>query len=52
MNRQDSTADFDQTDEDILSYTVSDEALEAAVGTEGAAITVWSCREGQFGNCH
>jgi hypothetical protein len=26
-----------QTDEDILSYTVSDEALEAAAGTERGA---------------
>jgi hypothetical protein len=25
---------LDQTDEDILTYTVSDEALEAAAGTE------------------
>jgi hypothetical protein len=28
------TANLDQTDEDILSYMVSDEALEAAAGTE------------------
>jgi hypothetical protein len=28
------TGTLDQTDEDILSYTVSDEALEAAAGTE------------------
>jgi hypothetical protein len=27
-------ATLDQTDEDILTYTVSDEALEAAAGTE------------------
>jgi hypothetical protein len=36
------TAGLDQADEDILSYTVSDEALEAAAGTEGglcAALT-------------
>jgi hypothetical protein len=26
----------DQTDEDSLTYTVSDEALEAAAGTEAA----------------
>jgi hypothetical protein len=31
---------LDQTDEDILSYTVSDEALEAAAGTGGVAVTV------------
>jgi hypothetical protein len=29
------TIDVDQTDEDILTYTVSDEALEAAAGTGG-----------------
>jgi hypothetical protein len=29
------TAGLAQADEDILSYTVSDEALEAAAGTEG-----------------
>jgi hypothetical protein len=29
--------DDTQTDEDILSYTVSDEALEAAAGTERGA---------------
>jgi hypothetical protein len=36
------TGTLDQADEDILSYTVSDEALEAAAGTEGglcAALT-------------
>jgi hypothetical protein len=27
-------APLDQTDEDILAYTVSDEAIEAAAGTE------------------
>jgi hypothetical protein len=31
--------DDTQTDEDILSYTVSDEALEAAAGTERAVTT-------------
>ena len=31
------TATLDQADEDILTYTVSDEALEAAAGTGGAA---------------
>jgi hypothetical protein len=28
------TDTIDQTDEDILTYTVSDEGLEAAAGTE------------------
>lgn len=31
----DQTDDLDRADEDILTYTVSDEALEAAAGTEG-----------------
>jgi hypothetical protein len=33
MNEQ--QTDLDQADEEILNYTVSDEALEAAAGTEG-----------------
>ena len=36
------TAGLDQADEDILSYTVSDEALEAAAGTEGGLIVLHS----------
>jgi hypothetical protein len=37
------TATVDQTDEDILTYHVSDEALEAAAGTErGAALHSYS----------
>jgi hypothetical protein len=31
------TTDLDQTDEDILTYTVSDEALEVAAGAERGA---------------
>jgi hypothetical protein len=35
MNDSSNTAaGLDQTDEDILTYSVSDEALEAAAGTE------------------
>ena len=30
----DDNTDLDQVDEDILTYTVSDEALEAVAGTE------------------
>ncbi len=30
----DQTGDLDQADEEILTYTVSDEALEAAAGME------------------
>jgi hypothetical protein len=30
----DDTTNLDQTNEEILSYTVSDEALETAAGTE------------------
>jgi hypothetical protein len=33
------TANLNQADEDILTYTVSDEALEAAAGTEKGAGT-------------
>jgi hypothetical protein len=32
-------AGLDQADEDILSYTVSDETLEAAAGTERVYFT-------------
>ena len=40
MNDSTNTATLDQTDEDILTYDVSDEALEAVAGTEkGAAGT-------------
>jgi hypothetical protein len=35
MNEHQTAAD--QTDEDLLTYAVSDEALEAAAGTEGLA---------------
>jgi hypothetical protein len=31
---------LDQADEDILTYTASDEALEAAAGTERGPVTV------------
>jgi hypothetical protein len=44
MDQQTDT-DLDQADEDILTYDVSDEALEAAAGT--AALATWgtgSCR--------
>jgi hypothetical protein len=42
----DDASDLDQTDKDILTYEVSDEALEAASGTGHS--TSWStCR---FGN--
>jgi hypothetical protein len=34
MNGSTTTATLDQTDEDILTYEVSDEALEAAADTE------------------
>jgi hypothetical protein len=30
----DDTTNLDQTDEEILTYTASDEALEASAGTE------------------
>jgi hypothetical protein len=36
-NTSTTTGTLDQTDEDILTSTVSDEALEAAAGTERGA---------------
>jgi hypothetical protein len=39
----DDSAPLDQADEDILSYTVSDEALEAAGSTAPAKATVGFC---------
>ena len=38
MMDQQTDTDLDQADEEILTYTVSDEALEAAAGTERGAI--------------
>ena len=35
-NTSTTTGTLDQTDEDTLTYTVSDEALEAAAGSGGA----------------
>ena len=43
------TAGLDQADEDILSYTVSDEALEAAAGTE--ELTAWTAGFATIGCC-
>jgi hypothetical protein len=40
------TRTLDKVDEDILTYTVSDEALEAAAGTERAANTDFSIPPG------
>ena len=40
----DTASDLDQTDEELLNYTVSDEALEAAAGTErGITNGSWNC---------
>jgi hypothetical protein len=35
----DDTADLDQLDEEILTHTVSDEAMEAAAGTTGGMMS-------------
>ena len=35
------TTNLDQADEEILSYTVADEALEAAAGLGRAAGSLW-----------
>jgi hypothetical protein len=37
-NSSTTTGTIDRTDEEILTYTVSDEALEAAAGTERGAL--------------
>jgi len=42
-NTSTTTGTLDQTDEDILTYTVSDEALEAAAGTERGAYSLPLC---------
>jgi hypothetical protein len=36
---QQTDIDLDQADEEILTYTVSDEELEAAAGTERGGLT-------------
>jgi hypothetical protein len=38
MDDPTTTATLDQADEEILTYTASDEALEAAAGTEMGSI--------------
>jgi hypothetical protein len=45
------TATLDQVDDEILTYTVSDEALEAAAGTERGARTLSTPWRTQIGNC-
>jgi hypothetical protein len=46
-NSSTTTGTIDRTDEEILTYTVSDEALEAAAGTERGANTDFpSTRQG------
>jgi hypothetical protein len=40
----DPTDDLEQADEDVLSHTVSDEALEAAAATDRGAITLYNTR--------
>ena len=48
----DETTTLDQTDEDVLSYTVSDEALEAEAGTErGARVLVYTYPFGYLPQC-
>jgi hypothetical protein len=46
----DETTNLDQTDEDILIYTVSDEALEAA-GTEGGLLLALPPTQGYTAFC-
>jgi hypothetical protein len=42
-NSSTTTTDLDQTDDNILTYTVSDEALEAAAGTERRGSHIGTC---------
>ena len=56
MDDSSTTSDnFDQADEDILTDTVSDDALEAAAGMERAAATGlpgWAqCNSGIWPSC-
>jgi hypothetical protein len=47
MSESRETARLEQTEEEILTYTVSDEALEAAAGTErGAQRTLGASLQG------
>ena len=39
----DETTTLDQTDEEILTYTVSDDALEAAARTERGVMSLYTC---------
>ena len=52
----DQTCHLDQADEDILGFTVSDEALEAAAGTDGApfagSVYTWfACCDTRYLHC-
>ena len=59
MDDPTTTATLDQADEDILTYTVSDEALEAAAGTLPSGYTFYPlvgctqalCHDVSFENC-
>jgi hypothetical protein len=42
---------LDQADEDILTYTVSDEALEAAAGTGGACLATLTYDDADYYCC-
>jgi hypothetical protein len=48
---QQTDATLDQTDEDILTYDVSDEALEAAAGSERGPASVFHSFCGRVGAC-
>jgi hypothetical protein len=47
----DTTTDLDQADEEILTSTVSDEALEAAAGTERGGLLSNVVSHGWFYCC-
>jgi hypothetical protein len=46
-----SSSTIDQTDEDILSDTVSDEALEAAAGTTQVGPSMFTVGASTWSNC-
>ena len=52
----DQTCHLDQANEDILGFTVSDEALEAAAGTDrapfaGSVYTWFACCDTRYLHC-
>jgi hypothetical protein len=51
MDDPNTTTGTFEPDEDILTYTVSDEAIEAAAGTEREGITIILCGSSTYICC-